>query len=176
MPKWTARTDVKLNDAFQTLGMRAAFTKTADFSGMADTDQLVLDTVQHSAFIEVDEEGTRAAAATGADAVATSATIPIEINRPFLYLIIDREASTYLFMGRVDDPTTPPNSNRTPRDRRRAWCPSEHPTEPTDDDNSQPVACARLIRVSARGLLAAHPDPSGGWDESGRVLAVLLYR
>ncbi len=103
MPKWSARTDLELDDSLTALGMQAAFTN-ADFSGMVQGGGIHLETVQHSAFIEVDEEGTRAAAATGG-AMAGSHGPTIDVNKPFLYLITDRGAGTYLFMGRVDDPT-----------------------------------------------------------------------
>lgn len=103
MPKWSARTDIELNDSLQALGMRAAFGD-ADFSGMIDGGGLYVARVQHSAFIEVDEEGTRAAAATGG-AMEGSHGPTIEVDRPFLYLIVDRGAGTYLFMGRVNNPT-----------------------------------------------------------------------
>lgn len=60
--------------------------------------------IEHEAFIEVDEEGTRAAAATGA-AIALSHGPTVEVNRPFLYFIVDKPTRAVLFLGRVLDPT-----------------------------------------------------------------------
>lgn len=107
MPKWTARTHVQMNDTLKALGMPTAFGPAADFSGMADGGGLHLASVEHEAVIEVDEQGTRAAAATGAE-MAASHGPTIEINRPFLYVIRDQGAGTILFIGRVTDPTIVP--------------------------------------------------------------------
>ena len=107
MPKWAARTHVQMNDMLQALGMPTAFSSGADFSGMVEGGGLQLATVEHEAVIEVDEQGTRAAAATGG-AMAMSHGPTIEINRPFLYVIRDQGAGTILFIGRVIDPTVVP--------------------------------------------------------------------
>jgi serpin B len=104
MPKWSARTHVQMNETLATLGMPTAFGLDADFSGMVEGGGLYLDRVEHEAVIEVDEQGTRAAAATGG-AMASSHGPTIDINRPFLYVIRDRGAGTILFIGRVTDPT-----------------------------------------------------------------------
>ncbi len=68
---------------------------------------LWIDRVEHEAFIEVDEQGTRAAAATGG-AMAGSHGPTVEVNRPYLYVIRDRGAGTILFIGHVLDPTIAP--------------------------------------------------------------------
>ncbi len=107
LPKWTARTHVQLNDVLTGLGMPAAFGGGADFSGMTEGGGLFLDQVEHEAVVEVDEQGTRAAAATGGE-MADSHGPTIEVNRPFLYLIRDRGAGTILFIGRVTDPAVVP--------------------------------------------------------------------
>ncbi len=59
--------------------------------------------VEHEVFIEVDEEGTRAAAATGV-AIADSHGPTIAVDRPFLFFIIDKPTRSVLFLGRVLDP------------------------------------------------------------------------
>jgi serpin B len=107
MPKWAARTHVQMNDTLSSLGMPTAFSGDADFSGMVDGGGLYLAQVEHEAVIEVDEQGTRAAAATGGE-MAASHGPTIEINRPYLYVIRDRGAGTILFIGRVTDPTITP--------------------------------------------------------------------
>ena len=107
MPKWTARTHVQMNDTLSTLGMPTAFGGSADFSGMVDGGGLFLGQVEHEAVIEVDERGTRAAAATGGE-MAASHGPTVQIDRPFLYAIRDQGAGTILFIGRVIDPTIVP--------------------------------------------------------------------
>ncbi len=107
IPKWSARTHLTLNDTLAALGMPTAFGPVANFSGMVDGGGLWLDLVEHEAFTEVDEQGTRAAAATGG-AMAGSHGPTIEINCPYLYVIRDQGAGTILFIGRVNDPTQVP--------------------------------------------------------------------
>ncbi len=104
LPKFSARTHVTLNDTLKALGMPTAFDpSTADFSGMTGSNGLYISTVEHEAFIEVDEEGTRATAATGA-VIAESHGPTVTVDRPFLYVVRDRGAGTVLFVGRVVDP------------------------------------------------------------------------
>ena len=107
IPKWSARTHLQLNDTLIALGMPTAFSGAADFSGMTEGGGLRVDQVEHEAFVEVDEQGTRAAAATGAE-MAASHGPTITVDRPFVYLIRDRGAGTILFIGRVTDPTIAP--------------------------------------------------------------------
>jgi len=107
LPKWTARTHVQLNDILSELGMPTAFSAAADFSAMVDGGGLWLDQVEHEAVVDVDEQGTRAAAATGGEMVVSHGPT-IAVNRPYLYVIRDRGAGTILFLGRVTDPTLEP--------------------------------------------------------------------
>jgi serpin B len=107
MPKWTARTHIQLNDVLRDLGMPTAFGARADFSGMVEGGGLWLDQVEHEAFVEVDEQGTRAAAASGGE-MAASHGPTVLVDRPYLYLIIDRGAKAILFIGRVLDPSVTP--------------------------------------------------------------------
>jgi len=107
LPRWTDRTNLTLNDTLAALGMPTAFTPSADFSGIVDGGGLWIDRVEHEAYIEVDEDGTRAAAATGG-VMRGSHGPTVEVSRPFLYVIRDRGAGTTLFIGRVTDPTITP--------------------------------------------------------------------
>jgi serpin B len=107
MPKWSSRTKSELNKPLSRLGMPTAFAGSADFSGMSETSGLSVSAVRHEAFIEVDEAGTRAAAATGGEMLLSHGPT-ISINQPFLYLVRDRGAGTILFMGRVTDPSIAP--------------------------------------------------------------------
>jgi serpin B len=109
MPKFKMETSFGLNDALANLGMKAAFDPaTADFSGMDGTRDLYITDVIHKAFVEVDESGTEAAAATAVIVGTTSVPadpIKVTIDRPFLFLIRDIETGTVLFLGRVMDPS-----------------------------------------------------------------------
>ena len=107
LPRWTARTHVELNDVLSELGMPTAFSGDADFSGMVEGGGIWLDQVEHEAFVEVDEQGTRAAAATGGEMLASHGPT-VTVDRPYLYVIRDRGAGTILFIGRVLDPTDTP--------------------------------------------------------------------
>jgi serine protease inhibitor len=110
MPRWTFRIHENLNGHLSALGMPTAFDPIgADFSGMTMQERLRISHVLHEAFIAVDEEGTEAAAATGVVAVAAalraSPPLVLTADRPFLFVLFDRETSTPLFIGRVTDPT-----------------------------------------------------------------------
>jgi serpin B len=110
MPKFKFRMQSGLTQALETLGMKAAFDPgTADFSGMTKQETLYISDVIHEAYIDVDEEGTEAAAAT-AVVMKLTAAMPTEqvlltIDRPFLFAIRDRATGAILFLGRVTDPT-----------------------------------------------------------------------
>ena len=96
----------KLNDPLISLGMEVAFKPTANFSKMClNKDNLYISQVLHKTFIEVNEEGTEAAAATAvlmADSV--SLTFSMVCNRPFFFVIRDNETGTILFMGSMVEP------------------------------------------------------------------------
>ena len=108
LPKWSARSHQTLNDTLVALGMGSAFSgAAADFSGMVQGGGLWIDFVEHEAYIEVDEAGTRAAAATGG-AMRGSHGPTVTVDKPFLYLIRDSGSGAILFIGRVLDPTVTP--------------------------------------------------------------------
>jgi len=92
------------------LGMQDAFVKgAADFSGIDGTRELLISSVFHKAFVDVHEEGTEAAAATGVMVGVTSMPPPPEIFRadhPFLFLIREKATGSILFMGRLAKPDT----------------------------------------------------------------------
>ena len=89
--------------------LKAAF-GAADFSGMhTGGEELSISAVIHKAFVDVNEEGTEAAAATGVVVGTTSAAPPpkpkyFRADRPFLYLIRDHKTGSVLFMGRLVEP------------------------------------------------------------------------
>lgn len=107
MPRFEFDSAFNLSQALAALGMEAAFTDAADFSGMTGARDLYVSEVVHKAFVSVDEEGTEAAAATGVVMNLTSApaeVVRMTVDRPFVFLIRDLESGTLLFLGRVTDP------------------------------------------------------------------------
>ena len=108
LPKFELSYDVFLNEALKAMGMDVAFRGGADFTRMSPIgDQLCIDFVRQKVFIEVDERGTRAAAATAVGSGPTSFNGLI-IDRPFVFAIRERLSGTILFVGLVDDPTAIP--------------------------------------------------------------------
>jgi serpin B len=110
MPKFTFKTKYSLPDTFKKMGMKLAFEwPGADFSGMDGTNMLYITDIFHQAFVQVDEEGTEAAAATaviiGAGTAAPVHQIVFRADHPFVFLIQERSTGNILFLGRVSDPS-----------------------------------------------------------------------
>ncbi|MDD1675374.1 MAG: serpin family protein [Methanomicrobiales archaeon] len=109
-PKFRLDTTYNLPGTLAAMGMPTAFTDSADFSGMGGTSDLKISEVIHKAFIDVNEEGTEAAAATAIEMRATGAIshpVPIPVfkaDHPFLFLIVDDETGSVLFIGRMINP------------------------------------------------------------------------
>ena len=100
-----------LNETLRYMGMPDAFDPSkANFSGMDGSRLLYIDSVIHKAFVDVNESGTEAAAATAVIMGVRSAApapdpIPVfKADHPFLFLIQDNRTGTILFMGRVVNP------------------------------------------------------------------------
>jgi len=102
MPKFTFSYGFDLKKSLRELGIERAFSGGADFSGMAEGELFIAQAV-HKAFIQVDEKGTEAAAATGMT-VGRGLIKEVKVDRPFLFLIHDRRTGAILFLGRVLDP------------------------------------------------------------------------
>ena len=107
LPKFTIETKYTLNDVLAEMGIHDAFAPgIANFSGMDGTTNLFISKVIHQAFVEVNEEGTEAAAAT---AVIMELTAIMEeyftADHPFVFLIQHEETGAILFMGTVMDPS-----------------------------------------------------------------------
>ncbi|MEJ2335733.1 MAG: serpin family protein [Gemmatimonadales bacterium] len=109
LPKFALEYEKTLNDALEALGMEVAFDPaTADFSRMqrdALAMQLHISRVKQKAFVDVDEEGTRAAAVTSVEVGVTSAPPMFRADRPFLFAIRERLSGALLFTGVVRDPS-----------------------------------------------------------------------
>jgi serpin B len=106
LPKFKLETKYFLRDNLSALGMPTAFSDRADFSKMTGRRDLFINFVIHQAFVEVDEKGTEAAAATAVGMKLTGIRQPkiFRADHPFLFFIMEKQTSTILFFGRVVDP------------------------------------------------------------------------
>ena len=109
-PKFTMTCEFKLGSALADMGMPIAFTEEADFSGMTGEKDLFISKVVHKAFVDVSEEGTEAAAATGvimelASVVEPALPAVFRADHPFIFMIRDNHSGSILFIGRVVDPS-----------------------------------------------------------------------
>jgi serpin B len=107
LPRFKIEYGVDLSPALQALGMKTAFNAAAaDFSLIAPG--VFISAIRHKSYIDVDEEGTEAAAATaaGLSLGMPPKIIDMIIDRPFIFFVADRQADVILFMGFVFDPST----------------------------------------------------------------------
>jgi serpin B len=109
MPRFRLEAKYGLIPGLRRLGVRHAFGAEADFSGMTATERLAIHLIVHRAYIDVDEEGTEAAAATavGVRPTAVRRTPPpvtMIVDRPFLFAITDLPTGLPLFLGQVTRP------------------------------------------------------------------------
>lgn len=108
VPRFQIDYETQLNDSLKALGMEVAFTDKANFSGIGEN--LALSEVKHKTFVEVNEEGTEAAAATSVGVTLISAQInnkqPFRmiVNRPFFCALRDNQTGIVLFMGSIAKP------------------------------------------------------------------------
>jgi serpin B len=105
LPRFKLNYNVILNASLEALGIRSAFTTEADFSAMSE-EKLFLSEVKQESFVEVNEEGTEAAAVTSGTLRAMVAMRPIEVilDHPFFFVIGDKNTRSILFMGIVFNP------------------------------------------------------------------------
>jgi len=110
VPKFKATSQFSLASVLASMGMKDAFSQDADFSGMDGKKDLFISAVIHKAYVDVNEEGTEAAAATGVTMKLTSfgpsETPVFRADHPFLFLIRDNHSASILFLGRVVNPKT----------------------------------------------------------------------
>jgi serpin B len=116
VPRFKMETDYSLKETLEKMGMKLAFAeREADFTGMSTSrnpdDRLSIGAVLHKAFVEVNEQGAEAAAATAVIMVTpTSAPVgapftpSFRADRPFVFLFRDRETGAILFLGRMTGP------------------------------------------------------------------------
>jgi serpin B len=110
LPRFTLKYELKLNDVLKALGMTIAFQPyVADFSNMYKGPQdLYISEVKHKTFVEVNEEGTEAAAVTSVGVAMTSVDPTVfwmRVDRPFVFAIRENKSQTLLFVGKIVEPT-----------------------------------------------------------------------
>jgi serpin B len=106
MPKFKMEYEITLNDALQAMGMGVAFNPgEADFSGIGRGPRpLYISEVKHKTYVDVNEEGTEAAAVTGIGVRVTSVPPRISVDRPFVFAIRERDSRAILFLGVMMEP------------------------------------------------------------------------
>jgi serpin B len=109
LPKFRAESEFSLRKALSTMGMPTAFTDKADFSGIDPKRGLAISEVVHKAFVDVSEQGTEAAVATGITMRATAMRMPeqtvvFRADHPFIFLIRDTRTGVILFIGHLKNP------------------------------------------------------------------------
>jgi serine protease inhibitor len=112
LPKLKFEYKKELRQDLTDLGMGVAFTDLADFSKIDPTRDLMISKVIHKTFVEVNEEGTEAAAVTVVEIVETTSgpgtqpgPVYFYVDRPFIFIIKERDTGAILFIGRVNDPS-----------------------------------------------------------------------
>lgn len=108
LPRFKSTHQFRLDETLKSMGMVDAFDeKKADFSGMDGRNWLYVGAVLHKAFVDVNEEGSEAAAATAVAMTLKSAPMRLPVFRadhPFVYMIRDNASGAILFMGRMANP------------------------------------------------------------------------
>jgi serpin B len=112
MPRFKTSAQFELGGTLKQMGMPLAFSDQADFSGMASPGEtpLTISNVIHKAYVDVNEDGTEAAAATGVvmtarAAMVTAQPIDFKVDHGFVFFIRDDKSGAILFTGRIEDPT-----------------------------------------------------------------------
>lgn len=107
-PKFKVQSEFDLKSSLQEMGVKDAFGMEADFSGITTRKTFFIDAAIHKSWLEVDEEGTEAAAATSlivGEKSSSSKNVVFNADHPFLFLIRDNQTGCIVFMGRVADPS-----------------------------------------------------------------------
>ena len=107
LPEFKTTCEFELSKILSDMGMPSAFSlPPADFSGMTGRKDLFISKVIHKAFVDVNEEGTEAAAATAVVMLeGISRPLMFRANHPFVFLIRENQTGSILFIGRIIDPT-----------------------------------------------------------------------
>ena len=115
LPRFKIEFETGLEDALKAMGVSSLFDPmTANLTGMIETENVAVSSVIHKAVIEVNEEGTEAAAVTGIRIYEMSAFIKFQfkVDHPFLFAIVHKPTATPIFLGRVSRPSPATVSRR----------------------------------------------------------------
>ena len=109
LPRFKVDDRFELGQQLAAMGMPLPFSREADFSGISTSEKLSISKVVHQAFVDVNEEGTEAAAATGVGIRTLALPLPeppvtFRADHPFLFLLRDHQTGSILFLGQVADP------------------------------------------------------------------------
>ncbi len=107
IPKFKLVSSCELKETLVAMGMSLPFSARANFTGMTKKKELFISEIVHKAFIDVNEEGTEAAAATAVTMRKLAVPMPSEVFRadhPFIFLIRENSSGSILFMGRMVNP------------------------------------------------------------------------
>jgi serpin B len=109
LPKFRSELQINLRQELTSMGMGTAFSRHADLSGMTGEENLYVDEVIHKAFIEVNEMGTEAAAATaaiiGLKSILRDDPVRFNADHPFVFFLLDRQTGCIIFTGRLVKPS-----------------------------------------------------------------------
>jgi serpin B len=117
IPAFSVSSILDISNHLRDVGIEMLFSEEAELSGISDARPLWVDSVLHGATIEVDRYGTEASAVTIAllfGAVPPPEPLDLVVDRPFIFMVIDKPTDTVLFLGRVADPTTGEGSLKAP--------------------------------------------------------------
>lgn len=110
IPKFKMEADYSLKKSLNRIGLRLAFTKKADFSGISKKGELLINSIKHKAYIDVNEEKTKAAATSIVSMIAGSSKPTKEkpkiliADHPFIFLILNTKTKGIIFMGKFVKP------------------------------------------------------------------------
>ena len=107
LPRFKLEYEKSLKEVLTQLGMGVAFSGQADFTRINKQGNLFISKVKHKSFVEVNEEGTEAAAVTSVEISLTSvgSGFIMRVDRPFIFAIRENHSGTILFIGKIVDPT-----------------------------------------------------------------------
>ncbi|XP_059579174.1 alpha-1-antitrypsin [Alligator mississippiensis] len=110
LPKFSVSGTYEMRTLLQNMGVIDVFSRSADLSGITGNRDLIVSKATHKAVVDVDENGTEAAAATVIEIMVGASMDPppvIKFNRPFLMWIVERDTRSILFMGKIVNPKAP---------------------------------------------------------------------
>ncbi len=107
LPRFKLECEFGLNQVLKSMGMDIAFDPNrADFTRMFKPGGIWIDAVKHKTFVEVNEEGTEAAAVTSVGIVDVSLPPTVRVDRPFVFALRENHSQTILFIGKVVNPSS----------------------------------------------------------------------